>query len=161
MQNSISPAYRIPEPLARVLQLLPRYPGSVFFVSGLNLILARHLHPDTLHMLENRSLRIHVADARLMFDYTWRKGAFRAANHGSSEPDLTIRANTADFHALIQRSEDPDTLFFSRRLVLEGDTELGLMVKNTLDSIDMEVFRPQAVLRDVLGSLRSRLPSRA
>jgi len=31
---------------------------------------------------------------------------------------------------------DPDTLFFSRRLTIDGDTELGLLVKNALDAID-------------------------
>ena len=34
------------------------------------------------------------------------------------------------------RDEDPDTLFFARRLTIEGDTELGLMVKNALDALD-------------------------
>lgn len=157
MQNPNTPAYRIPEPFARVLGHLPRYPGSVLFVTGLNLVLTRHLHPDTLHMLEGRSLRIHVADAGLRFDYTWRDGAFRAARHEQAEPDLTFRADAWDFHCLLQRSEDPDTLFFSRRLVIEGDTELGLMVKNTLDSIDMAVFQPRTMLRDVLTTLRHRL----
>lgn len=156
MQNSPASSYRIPEPLALALGRLPRYPGSVLFAAGLNLMLARHLHPDTLHMLEGRSLRIHVADARIRFDYTWRNGAFRAAQHGDAEPDLTIRADAWDFCRLLQRDEDPDTLFFSRRLVIEGDTELGLMVKNTLDSIDMAVFHPKAVVRDVLAGLRQR-----
>ncbi len=156
MQNPSTPAYRIPEPVARALGRLPRYPGSLLFVTGLNLVLARHLHPDTLHMLEGRSLRIQVADAGLRFDYTWRDGAFRAARHDVAEPDLTFRADAWDFHCLLQRREDPDTLFFSRRLVIEGDTELGLMVKNTLDSIDMAVFQPKAVLRDVLSGLRQR-----
>jgi hypothetical protein len=40
--------------------------------------------------------------------------------------------------------EDPDTLFFSRRLAMEGDTELGLLIKNTLDAIDGALFpRPR------------------
>ena len=34
------------------------------------------------------------------------------------------------------RRRDPDTLFFQRRIVVEGDTELGLAVKNLLDSLD-------------------------
>ena len=51
-----------------------------------------------------------------------------------------------DFLLLLARREDPDTLFFSRRLVSEGDTELGLIVKNLLDALD-----PDAVL--------SRLPA--
>ncbi|MBV2181572.1 MAG: SCP2 sterol-binding domain-containing protein [Castellaniella sp.] len=157
MQNPSTSTYRIPEPLAQALERLPRYPGSILFVAGLNLMLARHLHPDTLHMLEGRSLRIHVADAHVRFDYTWRSGTFRAAQHGDAEPDLTIRADAWDFYRLLQRLEDPDTLFFSRRLVIEGDTELGLMVKNTLDSIDMAVFHPKVVLRDALAGLRRRV----
>ena len=40
--------------------------------------------------------------------------------------------------------EDPDTLFFSRRLVSEGDIELGLIVKNLLDAIDPESASPAA-----------------
>ena len=39
---------------------------------------------------------------------------------------------------LMLREEDPDTLFFSRRLRIEGDTELGLIVKNLLDSVDWD-----------------------
>ncbi|MFA5662443.1 SCP2 domain-containing protein [Castellaniella sp.] len=158
MQTTSTPAYRVPQTLERVLGHLPRYPGSVLFVTGLNLILARHLHPDTLLRLEQRQLRIEVADAGLRFDYTWHNGAFRALRGQAAEPDLVFRATAWDFYCLLQRQEDPDTLFFSRRLVIEGDTELGLMVKNTLDSIDMVVFQPRRVLADVLGELRGRLP---
>lgn len=41
---------------------------------------------------------------------------------------------------LAQRQVDPDTLFFSRRLVMEGDTELGLIVKNALDALELPVL---------------------
>lgn len=150
-----SSGYRVPAIAARLLGHLPRYPGSMLFVAGLNLALARHLHPDTLDMLEGRSLRIHVRDADLRFDYTWRGRSFEAAQHGDIEPDLTIGANAWDFYRMLQRREDPDTLFFSRRLTMEGDTELGLMVKNTLDAIDMEVFHPRRLLSDILRGLRS------
>lgn len=149
-----SSAYRIPAAAARLLGHLPRYPGSVLFVAGLNLALARHLHPDTLGMLEGRSLRIHVRDADLRFDYTWHGRAFQAGQHGEAAPDLTIGADAWDFYRMIQRREDPDTLFFSRRLMMEGDTELGLMVKNTLDAIDMAVFHPRRLVTDILRSLR-------
>ncbi|NLC35541.1 MAG: sterol-binding protein [Alcaligenaceae bacterium] len=149
--------FRVPAPLGRLLGLLPKRPGSQLFVTGLNLTLAPHLPIDTCSMLEGRSLRIEVADAGLRFDYTWRASAFRAASHGSQVPDLTIRADVWDFHQLIQRGEDPDTLFFSRRLVMEGDTELGLLVKNTLDSLDMDVLRPGKVLENLLAAPRMRL----
>lgn len=138
----MSPAsYQLPSPLAKILSRLPAYPGSVVFVAGLNLALARHFPADTLHLLEGRKLRIQVQDAGVGFDFTWRNGAFTAARH-DSDIDLAIRANAYDFFLLAQRKEDPDTLFFSRRLVMEGDTELGLLVKNTLDAIDLSVFSP-------------------
>lgn len=154
-----SERFRIPAPLSRVLGMLPRRPGSQLFVTGLNLALAPHLPIDTCAMLEGRSLRIAVADAGLCFDYTWRSSAFRAATHGSQTPDLTIRADLRDFYQLLQRGEDPDTLFFSRRLVMEGDTELGLLVKNTLDSLDMEVLKPGKVLARLLAAPHTRLRS--
>ena len=50
------------------------------------------------------------------------------------KPDVTVRASLRDYVALALRREDPDTLFFSRRLVIEGDTDLGLTVKNALDA---------------------------
>lgn len=48
--------------------------------------------------------------------------------------DVVVRASLPDYLALALRREDPDSLFFSRRLVIEGDTALGLVVKNALDS---------------------------
>jgi O2-independent ubiquinone biosynthesis accessory factor UbiT len=54
--------------------------------------------------------------------------------------DLTITATAPDFVRLARREEDPDTLFFSRRLSMQGDTELGLLVKNTLDALELPVF---------------------
>ncbi len=149
--------FRVPAPVGRLLGMLPKRPGSHLFTAGLNLTLAPHLPIDTCTMLEGRSLRIEVADAGLRFDYTWRGNAFRAADHGGQTPDLTIRADLWDYHQLIQRGEDPDTLFFSRRLVMEGDTELGLLVKNTLDSLDMEVLRPSRVIGNLLASPRFKL----
>ncbi len=45
--------------------------------------------------------------------------------------DLTISASAHDFLRLAQPQEDPDTLFFAPRLSMQGDTELGLVGKNT------------------------------
>ncbi|HLU78475.1 MAG TPA: SCP2 sterol-binding domain-containing protein [Burkholderiaceae bacterium] len=151
-------AFTLPAPIGRLLGSLPKGPGSRLFVTGLNLALSPHLPTDTCAMLEGRALRIEVADAELRFDYTWRVRAFRAADHGGRTPDLTIRANTWDYLQLIQRGEDPDTLFFSRRLVMEGDTELGLLVKNTLDSLDMEILKPARVLGNLVSGNGLRLP---
>lgn len=131
--------YVLPDPVGKLLSLLPAYPGSMLFVAALNLALAKHLPSDTQLALEGKRLRINVTDAKLAFDFQWTKNAFAARNN--KEPaDLTIGASVHDFLLLAQRREDPDTLFFNRRLAMEGDTELGLLVKNTLDAFDFHVF---------------------
>jgi len=76
--------------------------------------------------------------------------------------DVTLSATVHDFLLLAQRQQDPDTLFFSRRLSMEGDTELGLVVKNALDAIELPVLDPRQwaqrlAPRQVLGHLRRRL----
>lgn len=133
--------YLFPAPLGKLLSRLPAYPGSLLFAAGLNLALAPHLPSDTLRMLQGRALRIRPRDAGVAFDFMWTDGRFKAIAP-VAEPALTIAANVHDFYLLMQRKEDPDTLFFSRRLSMEGDTELGLLVKNTLDALDMSVFAP-------------------
>jgi predicted lipid carrier protein YhbT len=37
---------------------------------------------------------------------------------------------------LAARAEDPDTLFFQRRVSFEGETETGLAIKNALDALE-------------------------
>ena len=48
---------------------------------------------------------------------------------------LAIRAPIASYVRLLRGQDDPDRLFFERLLVMEGDTELGLLVKNALDRV--------------------------
>ena len=50
-------------------------------------------------------------------------------------PVLVIRARSAALLRLVRGQDDADRLFFERALVMEGDTEFGLMIKNTLDAI--------------------------
>src|SRR3546814_14456374 len=55
-----------------------------------------------------------------------------------------VRGTATDLLLLAARLEDADTLFFQRRLVLAGDTELGLTVRNLLDRLPWEAV-PLAV----------------
>lgn len=149
--------YLLPKPIGQLLSKLPVYPGSLLFVTGLNFGLSKNLAPDVTQMLIGKKLRLRVTDAQIGFDFEWRNGRFVACQN-AGDADLTISASAYDFVLLARRQEDPDTLFFSRRLSMEGDTELGLLVKNTIDAIELPVlsleqFKPA----HVLGLLRARL----
>lgn len=152
--------FLLPAPVGHVLARLPAYPGSLLFVTGLNLALTRNLAPDVTQLLQGKKLRLRVMDAQLTFDFQWLNGRFVACQH-KGDADLKISASAHDFMLLARRQEDPDTLFFSRRLSMEGDTELGLLVKNTLDAIelpllDMEQFKPL----QLLARIRARMAHR-
>ena len=135
---------RLSAPLGRVFSLLPAYPGSCLFACALNLALVRHLPDDVRAALASKRLQLRTLDAGLAFDFCWDGRAFTAVRAGGCA-DLTISASVHDFALLAARKEDPDTLFFNRRLVMEGDTELGLLVKNTLDAIEQPLFDPAAI----------------
>jgi predicted lipid carrier protein YhbT len=68
---------------------------------------------------------------------------------GSPPADVTIRAAALDYWLLARREEDPDTLFFARRLLIEGDTALGLTMKNALDAVD---WSPASVAAAIAGA---------
>ncbi|SDM54458.1 Predicted lipid carrier protein YhbT, contains SCP2 domain [Oryzisolibacter propanilivorax] len=154
--------YTLPRPVGAALARLPAYPGSRLLVAAINLALARHLPDDVRTLLQGRKISIRVRDARVAFDFTWDGTRF-AASRPHATPDLAISANAQDFVLLAQRRQDPDTLFFNRRLVMEGDTELGLLVKNALDALELPVldpahWTPHAVLARRAPRLAQRLP---
>lgn len=154
--------FTLPRPLGAVLARLPAYPGSVLLVAAINLALTRHLPDDVKALLKDKHLSIRVRDARLAFDFCCNGRRFSPCAP-QARPDLAISANAQDFVLLAQRRQDPDTLFFNRRLVMEGDTELGLAVKNALDAIELPVldpahWSPRAVLARKAPHLASRLP---
>ena len=147
--NHTPPApFTLPSPLAALTSRLPAFPGSMLLVTALNLGVARQLPRDVGDMLLNKRLRIHVRDARVTFDFTWTGGAF-APRARHAETDLCIAASAHDFLLLAQRQQDPDTLFFNRRLCIEGDTATGVHIKNLLDALDYDW---PAHFRDVLGN---------
>lgn len=132
-------ALRLPPAIGRLLGRLPPQPPAWLFVQGLNRLLAPQLPEDVKQALFARRLRLRVDDMGLDIDFSWQGQAFEMARHGST-PDLTIGACAHDLVLMARRQEDPDTLFFCRRLILEGDTELGLLFKNTLDGLDASAF---------------------
>ena len=133
------PAFTLPVTLARVGARLPQLPPTLALVGGLNLALDRILPREPLEPVTGKRLLLKVSDAGLALRFTLTPRGFRPL-FDSRQPDLTISATTRDYLALALREEDPDTLFFSRRLLMEGETDLGLLVKNTLDAVDWDAL---------------------
>jgi len=91
--------------------------------------------------LKGKWLQVEILDAGLSWYFTYSEEG-RLVIAAEQQADAAIRGNLKEFLQLTARTEDPDTLFFQRRLQIEGDTELGLEVKNLLDGVDQDGLPP-------------------
>ena len=119
------------------LAIIPDRVHSTAVVTLLNRVFAEALREGELDYLHGHSVRIHVRDMQLTFCITLQQGRL-AASRARNMPDLSITGTLHAFLLLAARCEDTDTLFFQRRLRMEGNTELGLEVKNFLDGLDVD-----------------------
>ncbi|MCF8151513.1 MAG: SCP2 sterol-binding domain-containing protein [Burkholderiaceae bacterium] len=131
------PAFTLPPLIAKLGTRLPQWPHSVNLALALNAARKLGVLPeDSLQELEGRTFRVTVLDTGMVVDFAYRAGAFRPVFRASAAPDLHFTAQLSAFLQMVSRQEDPDTLFFNRTLSIEGDTELGLRVKNMLDALE-------------------------
>ncbi len=127
--------FRLPKFLSEIGPKLPQRPWSDLLCASLELArISKQLDAD-FSFLEGRTVRIVIEDLGARATLRYVNGHFRPAA-ADDEADVSFRAATADYLKLVRRTEDPDTLFFQRKLRIEGDTELGLTLKNLLDSIE-------------------------
>jgi len=105
---------------------------------ALNRWLAVPLRAGEFELLRGRWLCLRVRDLGLAWNLTLGRDGLLIAPQAPAQ--VTISGNWREFLLLASRQEDPDTLFFRRRLVLEGDTELGLALKNLIDSLDSDLL---------------------
>ncbi|QJR14269.1 ubiquinone anaerobic biosynthesis accessory factor UbiT [Usitatibacter palustris] len=121
--------------------------ASLALATALNAFLRRKLPAEVFDRLSGREVCIDVTRPAMRVSFLVRARHF-VPMRPSGEPYLRFRASARDFAAIAAREEDADTLFFQRRLVVEGDTESGLLVKNALEAL--EAPRTRALLRRAL-----------
>lgn len=90
-----------------------------------------------LHELDGKHIRLRTKELPWPLDLCVEGGTLRAADSGTAM-NITIRSSLEDLRRLAMRSEDADTLFFERRLCIEGETQTGLLIKNMLDALDWD-----------------------
>jgi len=102
----------------------------------LNRIFAEAIADGEFDDFEGRRIRLEVSGGHPGITFGFWAGRLRVLE---SPGEATIRGSLTAFKTLAERRQDPDQLFFQRRLVIEGDTELGLGLKNLLDSLEWDL----------------------
>jgi predicted lipid carrier protein YhbT len=117
-------------------QLFRKPPQAILFAGAFNHAMRGQDLLERLAQLRGKRIRLHIEDVPLEMRFRVVAAGLRADSSG--EPDVTIRGRLVDLWRIATRREDPDTLFFHRRLAIEGETETGLHVKNLLDALDYD-----------------------
>jgi len=120
--------------LRRIVERLPVQPPSFVLARVLDRVLLPRLPADARAALSNRTVEVSISDLGLRVRLQIEAGGFRVAP-SRSETALRIVAPASSYLRLLRGQDDADRLFFERALVMEGDTEMGLVLKNTLDAI--------------------------
>ena len=87
--------------------------------------------------LADKWLKVDVSDLELCWFISEQNGQLVVARE-CDKADVCFSGTANDLILIAGRKEDPDSLFFQRKLKIEGDTELGLEVKNLMDSLDLD-----------------------
>ncbi|MBW4048620.1 MAG: sterol-binding protein [Proteobacteria bacterium] len=124
----------VPEPVRNFMRALPTQPPSFALARVLDRVLLPRLDAEMRLALSGRAVHVELQDLGLRLRLQLNVRGFGLAPSHST-PTVTIRSTSAALWRLARGVEDADRLFFERALVMEGDTEFGLLLKNTLDAI--------------------------
>jgi len=128
-------------PLFTILRISPFAPQKFIMERLLKKLLEESIVDGDLEFLTNKILKVSVKDAGINWQLSYINNQLTVLSPKTTNTaDVIISGTARTFVLLASRKEDPDTLFFRRELSIEGDTELGLEVKNLLDSIELDVL---------------------
>lgn len=128
--------FRFPPLFSKIGKHIPAPLASLPLLAMLELARRREwlLAPESLY---GKSFLITIEDLGLQLKFICQQGVFKphmSAQANAHPADVRLSALAVDFFQMASGMEDADTLFFKRRLKIEGDTELGVAVKYWLDA---------------------------
>jgi len=130
----LPPPSAVAQHLSGVVRRLPTQPPSFVAARLLDRLLWPRLDAAQRTLLSSRCVEVEVVEVGLRVRLRLGAHGFEVAP-ADAQPVVTIRAQAPALWRLMRGEEDADRLFFERALVMEGDTEFGITLKNTLDAV--------------------------
>ena len=149
------------------LALKPLRPETLQPLFDAMLQVVRRRHPDILERLEDYGGRIVCIDPIdlpfvLLLEPDLAHPRLRVRRRGdSAEVDAAIRGPLEILISLAEGKTDGDALFFSRQLVVEGDTEVVVALRNAIDGAGIDLIADFTALLGPLANPAMRLANHA
>lgn len=142
---------RLPRAMSWAARVMPDRLLQMALARSLNYALRETIAAGDLDFFCNKLLNIVVKDIGVQFSIRYQNHKLVVAD-ALFDPDLRFSASSYDLLLIATQKLDPDMLFFQRRLEMNGDTELGLEIKNLLASMEFSTQihpRIAAVLQQI------------
>jgi predicted lipid carrier protein YhbT len=117
-----------------VVRRLPTQPPSWLAARVLDRVLWPRLDAAARAALAGHTVEVEVIEPGLRVRLQLGADGFTVAP-SAAPVALTIRARADALWRLLRGADDADRLFFERKLVMEGDTEYGVVLKHVLDAV--------------------------
>ncbi|MGJ5175651.1 ubiquinone anaerobic biosynthesis accessory factor UbiT [Bradyrhizobium oligotrophicum] len=150
----------LPPLLGQALRPLPLLPLQIALGAVLRGILRRH--PQLFDRLgSHRGKRFGIKPTDLPFAFVIQAGPGRprlaAVRELPTDVDASISASIVNLLALVEGRLDGDALMFARQLVIEGDIESVLALRNAIDDAGLDLVGEIAGLAGPFGEPAQRL----
>ena len=90
---------------------------------------------ERLREIDDKIFLFEAVDLNKKFYLRIKDGDIKIIPHITKIPDVVMKGETKVFFGLLLGKEDPDTVFFSRKLEISGDTAAAIHFKNILNSM--------------------------
>ncbi len=134
---------KLPEKITRYT---PDFILEQVIASALNHLLGSELSAGELDFLERKLATVNIRDLDFSFTVTAYDKRIKVMIPAQIS-EVTLRTDQQSLLEMLHNEVDPDTLFFQRRLLITGNTELGLYLKNFIDSLELMGRIPAPVMK--------------
>ncbi|WP_224797692.1 ubiquinone anaerobic biosynthesis accessory factor UbiT [Idiomarina abyssalis] len=134
----------IPKIIQPINKLIPERIINFGSEQLLNRLFKEEIISGDLDFISERVVEIKVKDIDLSLFLTLKGNQLKALKRPVNA-DVQLSADGDALLLLVYGKVDPDTLFFNRKLMVKGNTELGLHLKNFLDTIEVNQKLPKAL----------------
>ena len=90
---------------------------------------------ERLREIDDKIFLFEAVDLNKKFYLRIKDGDIKIIPHLAKKPDVIMKGETKTFFGLLLGKEDPDTVFFSRKLEISWDTAAAIHFKNILNSL--------------------------
>jgi len=126
-------AIKAASPVLRLIPLWVEALGAGVFIS--HVLSENPQFARKLNGLEGKIFLFEATDIKKRFHLVIKDSDIKVVPHMRVTPDVTMRGEVKILAELLLGKIDPDTVFFSRQLEINGDTAAAILFKNLLANL--------------------------